>query len=187
MISNYLIFISNQFCFWRSRRWTSTFRRKIRNNSNEGRMYFLSLLCGTEISGNGIISNLKASLLYFHIRLEWESPCSDCLSFIHTWEELEHSYAVVCQSFFFSLLTEKLYCLPPWECLWKLVVFYIWNSFFERTCESNYWIGNRYFTPLQTQLEVLDTTADLQNSPTQLKTPKMIYPKKCWKLLELAL
>lgn len=108
MISNYLIFISNQFCFWRSRRWTSTFRRKIRNNSNEGRMYFLSLLCGTEISGNGIISNLKASLLYFHIRLEWESPCSDCLSFIHTWEELEHSYAVVCQSFFFFTFNRKV-------------------------------------------------------------------------------
>lgn len=109
-----------------------------------------------------------------------------CFPFIHTWEELEHSYAVVCQSFFFSTFNRKVILSASLKMFIETCGFYMWNSFFERTCESNYQIGNRYFTPLQTQLEVLDTTADLQNSQTALKTPKMVYPKKCWKLLEVA-
>lgn len=135
--SNYFICISNNFYFWEIRRQTFIFRRKIRNNA-DGTESILFLLCCTEVSGNGIISNPEACLLCFHIGLD-ENPLQ-WLPPIHTGEELEHSDGVSVKGLFFFIFNRKVILSASLEMFIGTCAFYLHLALiFESVCESNCW------------------------------------------------
>lgn len=128
--SNYFICISSNFYFWKIRRQTFIFRRKIWNNADWAES-ILSLLHCTEVSGNGIISNPEASLLCFHIGLEWE-PLAVIASHSHRGGAGTQQWSICPRSVFF-IFNRKVILSASLEMFIGTCGFYIWLSFL-RVC-----------------------------------------------------
>lgn len=160
------------------------FRRKIRNSSNGGISIFIFTVLHRDFWERHHFKRGGITALFSHM-VGMRIPLQ-CLPPVHTWEEPEHSYGVVCQRFF-SLLTEKLYCLPAWKCLWKLVIstsgIHFWECYANQTVEQVTDLLLHYGPNLRPEIQLQQIFKVLQYSWEIPKCFILTSAGSSWKLL----